>query len=88
MFVKHSNILLNLSILHVKVEDNFLKFYESFAGKPTYVIKFKECQTASFAYGRIIHAVLLNWGAVDVTEYVVLDLMKKKSEATPSDPKP
>lgn len=82
MFVKYSNILLNLSKLHVKVEDNSLNFYESFAGKPTYVIKFKECQTARFAYGRIIHAVLLHWGAVDVTEHVILELMKKKSEAS------
>ena len=82
MFVKYSNILLNLSKLHVKVEKNSLNFYESFAGKPTYVIKFKECQTASFAYGRIIHAVLLHWGAVDVTEHVILELMKKKSEAS------
>ena len=82
MFVKYSNILLNLSKLHVKVENNSLNFYESFAGKPTYVIKFKECQTASFAYGRIIHAVLLHWGAVDVTEHVILELMKKKSEAS------
>lgn len=83
MFVKHSNLMLNLAKVHVKVEKHSLKFYESFMGKPVYVITFKSEQTASFAYGRIIHAVLLHWGAVDVTEHVIEDLMKKKSE--PSD---
>lgn len=83
MFVKHSNLMLNLTKVHVKVEKNSLKFYDTFAAKPVYIITFKSEQTASFAYGRIIHAVLLHWGAVDVTEYVIEELMKKKSEPTP-----
>lgn len=83
MFVKHANLMLNLTLVHVKVEKCSLKFYESIAAKPVYVIKFKSDQTASFAYGRIVHAVLLHWGAVDVTEHVIEELMKKKSE--PSD---
>lgn len=80
MFVKHANIMLNLVKVHVKVEKNSLKFYEAFTAKPVYIITFKSEQTASFAYGRIIHAVLLHWGAVDVTEHVIEELMKKKSE--------
>lgn len=78
MFVKHSNLMINLLKLHMKVEDEYLKFFESFIGKPAYIIKFKDKKTASFAYGRIIHAVLLHWGAVDVTEHVIADLMDKK----------
>lgn len=77
MFVKHAKIMLNLSKVHVKVEKNFLKFYDTFVAKPVYVITFKSEQTASFAYGRIIHAVLLHWGAVDVTEHVIEELMAK-----------
>lgn len=78
MFVKHSNLMINLLKLHVKLEDEYLRFYENFLGKPVYVIKFKDKQTASFAYGRIIHAVLLHWGAVDVTEHAINELMEKK----------
>lgn len=79
MFVKHSNLLLNLSKVHVRLEDNFLKFFESFSLQPVHSIKFKDSKTASFAYGRIIHAVLLQWGAVDVTEKVIEELMEKKN---------
>ena len=78
MFVKHSNLMINLLKLHVKLEDEYLRFYENLLGKPVHVIKFKDKQTASFAYGRIIHAVLLHWGAVDVTEHAINELMEKK----------
>ena len=77
MFIKHSSLLLNLSRVHMKLEDNSLKFFESFASRPIHVIKFKNSQTASFAYGRIIHGVLLHWGAVDVTEAAIDQLMAK-----------
>lgn len=77
MFVKHSNYLLNLAKVHVRLEDNTLKFYEGLNTKPAHVIKFKSSQTASFAYGRIIHGILLHWGSVDVTEHAIERLMDK-----------
>ena len=80
MFVKHSNLMINLLKLHMKVEDEYLKFFESFMGKPVYIIQFKDKKTASFAYGRIIHGILLRWGAVDVTEHVIKDLMEKRNQ--------
>lgn len=80
MFVKHANLMLNLLKLHMKVEDEYLKFFENFKGKPVHVIKFNDKKTASFAYGRVIHAVLLHWGAVDITEQVITDLMEKKTK--------
>lgn len=79
MFVKYANLMINLLKIHVKLEDEYLKFFENFKEKPVHVIKFKDKKTASFAYGRIIHAVLLRWGAVDVTEHVINDLMEKKN---------
>jgi hypothetical protein len=82
MFVKHSNLMLNLLKLHIKLEDEYLKFYENFTGKPVHAVKFKDAKTASFAYGRVIHAVLLHWGAVDITEHVINNLMEKKLSAT------
>ena len=85
MFVKHSNLLLNLTKVHVKLEDNSLKFFEAFASKPVHVIKFKNNLIASFAYGRVIHAVLLHWGAVDVTEHVIEELMEKRKNIEDTD---
>lgn len=85
MFVKHTNLMLNLSRLHVKLEDEYLKFFERFSANPVYVVRFKDKKTAGFAYGRIIHAVLLHWGAVDITEHAITDLMEKKLGITNPD---
>ena len=86
MIVKHANMMINLLKLHMRLEDEYLKFYDNLAAKPVHVIKFKDKKTASFAYGRIIHAVLRNWEAVDVTEHIINDLMEKwnSTEELPS----
>ena len=78
MFVKHSNLLLNLDKVHVKLENATLKFYDTFTSRPAYVIKFPSEFLANFAYGRIIHAILLHWGAVDISEHSLEDLIRKK----------
>lgn len=83
MYVRYANLLLNMSSLHVKWDNNELKFYESLMNKPMYVARYKDDKTASFAYGRIIHGVLLKWGGVDITENVINELMiKLKSQTT------
>ncbi len=78
MFVKNANLMLNLHKVHVKLEDNTLKFYESIKAKPVHVVTYQNDRIANFAYGRIIHAILLHWGAVEVTEHIIVQLMEKK----------
>lgn len=79
MFVKNANLMLNLNKVHVKLEYNTLKFYENIKAKPVHTITYQNERLANFAYGRIIHAILLHWGAVEVTEHTIQELMDKKS---------
>ena len=75
MFVKYLNLFLNLERVHLKLDNNALILYEKSCDKPVHVLKFSDNRIASFAYGRVIHATLLHWEAVDVTETAIVKLM-------------
>ena len=77
MYVKYTTTLINLASVHIKFEGNALIFSRSTRFLHPIVAHFDDEKIASFAYGRIIHGILLGWFCVDISPIAITKLMEK-----------
>lgn len=77
MFVKYGTYLFNTGKLHFQLVKCRIELYDKTILSPMFSLEFRNAQTASFAYGRIIHGLLNNWGCVDITQQAVIGILEK-----------
>lgn len=77
MFVKYGTYLFNARKVHFQLVKYRIELYDKTILSPMFSLQFRNAQTASFAYGRIIHGLLNNWGCVDVTQQAVIEILEK-----------
>lgn len=77
MYVKYTTTLINLASVHVKLNGHELMFSRSTRFVNPIIAHFEDEKMAAFAYGRIIHGILLGWFCVDITPSAIGKLMEK-----------
>lgn len=81
MFLRYHNLLINLSSLHIELNDNLILLYDGTRRGIVYTLSFSSPSVASFAFGRITHGMLKGWGCVDVTGWKIAGVMNDVQNA-------